>query len=294
MRERGFSLTEVLVALLLMTSISLALLKQQWQINRLRMQVQRQNMLWLQESNQREQGLTLLECLLGLTLALLLMTFVMQQYLQIKQQSDLAVQAMTQSSRLHTVLDMFRRKGHQAGFAACLPINHLVSFDHRTQKPLQTLEISLQPLSKLTFYRMSDDFATIGPTAAKDTFTVIGKWRPKQQHALIISDCQHAEVLEHYHMSAHDIHFSQTTMFSYHVPIYLGEWVTESFWVAKNVHGQSALFYMQHQHAEELLAEVNGMKAYLINRKRRHVLLVSMDLKTADPQISLAIWIPHL
>lgn len=294
MRERGFSLTEVLVALLLMTSISLALLKQQWQINRLRMQVQRQNMLWLQESNQREQGLTLLECLLGLTLALLLMTFVMQQYLHIKQQSDLAVQTMTQSSRFQTVLDMFRRRGHQAGFAACLPINHLVSFDHRTRKPLQTLEISLQPLSKLTFYRMSDDFATIWPTAAKDTFTVIGKWRPKQQHALIISDCQHAEVLENYHMSEHDIHFSQTTKFSYHAPIYLGEWVTESFWVSKNARGQSALFYMQHQHAEELLEEVNGMQAYLISRKRRHVLHVSMDFKAADPQISLAIWIHHL
>ncbi len=293
MRERGFSLTEVLVALLLMTSISLALLKQQWQINRLRMQVQRQNLLWLQESNQREQGLTLLECLLGLTLALLLMTFVMQQYLHIKQQSDLAVQTMTQSSRLQTVLDMVRRRGHQAGFAACLPIHHLVSFDHRTRKPLQTVEISLQPLSKLTFYRMSDDFVTVWPSAAKDTFTVIGKWRPHHQHALIISDCQHAEVLEKYYMSAHDIHFSQATRFSYHPPIYLGEWVTESFWVSKNAHGQSALFYMQHQHAEELLAGVNAMQAYLTNRKRRHVLHVSMDLKTAE-SLSLAIWMHHL
>jgi prepilin-type N-terminal cleavage/methylation domain-containing protein len=33
MRERGFSLTEVLVALLLMTSLSLALLKKQWAQN---------------------------------------------------------------------------------------------------------------------------------------------------------------------------------------------------------------------------------------------------------------------
>lgn len=293
MHKRGFSFMEILIALLLISSISLALLKQQWQINRVRMQVQRQNLRWLQESNQREQGMSLLECLLGLGLALLLITLVMQQYLQIKQQSYLAVQAMTQSSRLQMVVDLLRRRGHQAGFTPCLPIAHLASFDHQTRKPLQTVEINQQPFSKLTFYRMSDNFVPVLPLPGKDTFTLLGKWRPRPQHALIVADCQHAEVLNAYQINAHEIRFSQATRFAYHVPVYLGEWLTESFWVSTNKRGQPALFYMQHQHAEELLSEVHGMQGDLASHKQHRVLRIIMDLEATKP-LSLVIRMYHL
>ena len=153
MEERGFSFIEILVALLLTTSISLALLKQQWQIHRWRIQIQHQARIWLQESNQREQGLSILECMLGLTLALSLLTLLMQQYLQIKQQTYSMAQTMLQASRLQMVVDLLRGSGHQAGFTPCLPIGYLYSFDHRSRRRLQAIEVSLEAsFSSSDFY----------------------------------------------------------------------------------------------------------------------------------------------
>lgn len=52
--NNGFSLLEVLVSLLLVTSTSLALLKQQWQMSQLVMQLQQQEIVLRAEDSRRE------------------------------------------------------------------------------------------------------------------------------------------------------------------------------------------------------------------------------------------------
>lgn len=56
--SRGFSLTEVLISLLLMTTVSLLLLKHQWQISQLFNQTLNSLLSCFQESNFLEQGIS--------------------------------------------------------------------------------------------------------------------------------------------------------------------------------------------------------------------------------------------
>ncbi len=278
MEERGFSFIEILVALLLTTSISLALLKQQWQIHRWRIQIQHQARIWLQESNQREQGLSILECMLGLTLALSLLTLLMQQYLQIKQQTYSMAQTMLQASRLQMVVDLLRGSGHQAGFTPCLPIGYLYSFDHRSRRRLQAVELSRQDPFTLTYYRMSSGFVSLSPSLGQHEFFLLNKLRPHPKQPVIIADCQHAEVLDAYQIGPHSIQFSQALHYTYHPPIYLGEWLKESFYIAVNHNGQNSLFYQQNQHVDELMSDLQGISGYLEISQQKRWLHLNLDL----------------
>lgn len=277
MEQRGFSFIEILVALLLTISISLALLKQQWQMSRLRMQIQQQDLIWLQESNRRERGLSILECMLGLALALSILTLLMQQYLQIKQQTYQAMQTLLQISRMHTVVNLLRESGHQAGFTPCLPLGALRSFDHRSEQPLFMYNWNPQA-EKLSFYRMSSQFVSVSPSTRRNIFVTSGHFIPHLHQPVILSDCQHAEVVEGYEMGSHTIQFSQALKYRYHAPIFLGEWLSETFWVKANAHGQQALFYQKHHHAEELLTGMQSMQGYIETKNHHSWVHLSMNL----------------
>lgn len=274
MEERGFSFIEILVALLLSTSISLALLKQQWQINRLRHQLQAQMEHSLRDHNQREQGLSILECMLSLGLALSLMTILLHQYLQIKQQTQETARVMLQASRLQTVMAVLRQAGHQAGFTPCLPLDALRTFDHRNRQPLHAIDLGGQ----LTLHRMSSAFARVAVQTSPRQFELLTPIGLQAHHPIIIADCQHAEVLEQYQRSSHTLWLLRALHFKYHFPIYIGEWVTESFSIHPNKHGQSALYYQQGQHSEELLTEVHMMQSKFEAERPLHWLHLELDL----------------
>lgn len=277
MEQRGFSFIEMLVALLLTISISLALLKQQWQMSRLRIKIQQQDLIWLQESNRRELGLSILECMLGLALALSILTLLMQQYLQIKQQTYHATQTMLQISRMHTVVNLLRESGHQAGYTPCLPLGALRSFDHRTGEPLLMFNWNPQTMA-VTFNRMSSQFVSLSPSTRRNIFLVSGHFIPHLHQPLMLSDCQHAEVVEGYDIGSHKIQFSQPLKYRYHFPIFLGEWLSETFWVKANARGQQALFYQKHHHAEELLTGMQSMQGYVETKNQRSWMHLSMSL----------------
>lgn len=292
MEERGFSLIEVLVTLILITSISLALLKQQWQISRLRIQIQQQNLTWLQEHNHKEQGFSILECLIGMTIALTILTIFMQQYVQIKQQTELSRQNIQQLSRMQTVLQILENSGHQAGFTPCLPIAHLQTFDHRNGQTLQAFHLEIAESFKLTLQRMAH-FVPVLSHSESHSFTVLDQWRPRAHVPLIIADCQHAEVLDGYQIKSNAIQFFQNLKFKYHPPIYLGEWLTESFWVKPNLTGKPALFYQVHQQAEELWTDVQKMQAYVETKRPYPLLHISFDI-AKDKPISYLIRLYHV
>lgn len=275
MDDRGYSFMEILVALLLSISISLALLKQQWQINRWRLHIQQQSQLWLQESNHREQGLSLLECMLGLSLILGLLALLMQQYLQVKQQTDSMQQMMLQASRLQTVAALLRNSGHQAGFTPCLPLGSLHSFDHRSRQRLQALELVQTDPFTLIYNRMSSPFVALSTSDRENQFFLLDKITLHPNQPVIIADCQHAEVFDTYQMRPHSIQFSQDMHYTYHAPIYLGAWLQESFRVTLNKRGQHGLFYQQNQHSDELLTHLQGLSGYLemSKPKRLHLKL---------------------
>ncbi len=292
MKERGFSLSEILVSLLLITSISLALLKQQWQMHRLQIRITQQEADWLHQMNERERGSTVLEYMLGLTLALAIMSVLIQQYLQIKHQCYTAEQAIAQTARLQVVFDLLRRRGHQAGFTPCLPIKRLMTFDQRNQHNLPTLLLESIPVPKLSFYRMSSSFGQLQPISGSGQFELIGEPISNPNHPVIIADCQHAEVHDAYQISGRHIQFSHALRFNYQPPIYWGEWLEETFLVKPNAQGQSALWYQQHQHMDELLPGVRALHGQLISRQGQQVLVLKLDVSPNKP-MPLVIRITH-
>ncbi|MGV3740034.1 MAG: PulJ/GspJ family protein [Gammaproteobacteria bacterium] len=292
MEERGFSFIEVLVTLILITSISLALLKQQWQISRIRMQIQQQNLSFLQKHNHKEQGVSILECLIGMTIALTILTVFMQQYVQIKQQTELSRQNMQQFSRMQIVLQILENSGHQAGFTPCGPLAQLQTFDHRNGQILRALNLEKVESFKLTLQRMVH-FIPVLNHSESNSFTLLDQWRPRVHTPLIISDCQHAEVLDGYQIRFNTIQFFQNLKFKYHQPIYLGEWLAESFWTKTNLSGKPALFYQMHHQAEELWTDAPKMQAYVENKQPYPLLHINLDVATDRP-ISYLIRLYHV
>ena len=291
MDDRGFSFMEILVALLLSISISLALLKQQWQINRWRLQIQQQTQNWLQESNHREQGVSLLECMLALSLAIGLMMLLLQQYLQIKHQTDAMRQTVLQASRLQTVTALLRNSGHQAGFTPCLPIRYLHSYDHRSRHRLQALDLIQRDPFTLIFYRMASPFVGLTPGDQGNQFLLLEPIMLHPGQPVIIADCQHAEVFEAYQKGAHTIQFLQALHYAYHAPIYFGEWLQESFSVTVNKRGEYALLYQQNQHGDELLTNLSAMSGDLEMSNPKHLHL-KLGLRQGH-QIPLTIRLEH-
>ena len=95
---------------------------------------------------------------------------------------------------------------------------------------------------------------------------------------MIIADCQHAEVLDAYQIGPHSIQFSQALHYTYHPPIYLGEWLKESFYIAVNHNGQNSLFYQQNQHVDELMSDLQGISGYLEISQQKRWLHLNLDL----------------
>ncbi|HVT62551.1 MAG TPA: prepilin-type N-terminal cleavage/methylation domain-containing protein, partial [Legionellaceae bacterium] len=159
MNKRGFSLSEVLIALMLMVSISLALLKQQWQITRLRVQIEKQAQDFLSEKNAWEKGcdkikqcgMSLLELMIALGLSLSMMTLLMQEYMQIQAHYQRTEKIIDDITQLQFVLNFISDQIHQIGFTPCVPLRLLRTFDHRSSHALKTLQFDAQMPSKITF-----------------------------------------------------------------------------------------------------------------------------------------------
>ncbi|PJD91412.1 MAG: hypothetical protein CK424_07260 [Legionella sp.] len=307
MTERGFSLSEVLIALLLMISISLALLKQQWQIHRLYVQMKRQNQHWLELSNARERseedqalfqrGFSLIECMIGLALSLSMMTLLMQEYMQISQLFHRTVVAVDHGARLQFVLNMIRHKGHQAGFTPCLPLYQLVSLDHRTGRALSTLTFDDRNPSKISMYRMQSTYVLVDAIEKQYRVYTSEKLSVHPQSPVIIADCHHAEVHTRYHLIPSHSHtvieFSKDLAFHYREPIYVGEWVEESFGLNPKRQSQSGLFYQYHHHTDELMPEVTHLHWQLQRYQGQSVAHLEMDTKE-QRHILLDIKMHHL
>lgn len=264
--ERGFSLSEVVVSLLLVTSISLALLKQQWHLHRLMLQTQLQVKVWQQTDNDRERGMSvkeqrgtsILELLIGLVLALGIVAGLLQQYLQIKHQFQDLQTVIDHLSRTQLVVDFVRMSVQKAGFTPCLPINHLQTIDHRTHRPLESIHWQSNDPSRLQVFSMRDNFVEVTRIAYQQKIYTSSVMSKSTHSPLIIADCYHAEVYQDYVIEDAKIVLAHPLTYTYHAPIYLGEWRDASFLMRPNRDGKLSMFY-DHLHSEELLSDLDGM-----------------------------------
>lgn len=250
--ERGFSLSEVLVSLLLIVSVSCTLLKQQWQFHRMVNQNKLQALHWLQTSNTDERGMSLLELLFALGLGFSLILFSTQLFLNIEQQFLKTQFDVQQTARWQLSLSLMRRVIQHSGFTPCLPLNALRTLNKDTHQPLQSLRIEKENPSVIHSYRMGDNFSMI--QSIVDQNQVVLDEPRLLSPPLLIADCFHAEVIEAVRQHGRSVFVQQPLVFHYEPPIYVGEWQDLIFGLRP-----THQLYYKHKHREILMSSVHTL-----------------------------------
>lgn len=268
--ERGFSLSEVLVSLLLVVSLSLVLLKQQWQLHRIANQTKLQAQRCLETSNARERGMSLVELMVALTLALSIITLVMQLYAATFQQFLETETTLTQTSRLHVSLDLMRSVIQQAGFTPCLPIGALQTIT------LHALALDPNDSSVMTTYRMGDGFVSVSRIMNAHQLAIANPHHITLHGPLLIADCHHAEILSDFEQQGTTVRLKQPLAFSYYPPTYLGEWESVAFGL------KTHRLYYYHKHRETLMTGVQALSWRIVSRLGHTVVHGDIQLEQAS------------
>jgi hypothetical protein len=219
------------------------------------------------------RGFTLLELTISCFLASVLMAFFMQQVFQFKRQSQVMHHQMNETMEIQWLIDFMRSRVYKAGFTPCRQLEDLIRIDTRA-KPgtLRSIELNAKQDGFL-LHHMDDDVLQIESQMNASTFRVHST-HIKKEHPVLVSDCYHAEV----HTVAQVSHQGDDTVivlkepliYDYPKPFYLGEWVTEAFFL-RNIGDNKALFYQYHR-VDQLMPHVRSFKVKL-GKARSHFLL---------------------
>jgi prepilin-type N-terminal cleavage/methylation domain-containing protein len=260
-KNHGFSLIEVLVSLFLVASISLLLLKQQWHSRQLLQQVINRYATITQTDNELERkqhGFGILELFISLMLSCLLISGLIQQYIQIKRQVIFVEKQISTEDDLELISQLMRTSIRKAGFTPCSAINNLTAFDSRSSRN-NLLAVEARH-DEINISRMSDNFTSNFSYTNSKEIMLLKNFTTKKIRQLMIADCYHAEV-QNIDVVKNDSHgilvrFHKPLKFSYKPPIYIGEWVEESFFIKTNQRGIKSLYYKSH-HTDELSSLVH-------------------------------------
>ncbi len=214
----------------------------------------------------RQQGIGLPELLIGFFLSTLLMTIMMQHVLHAKQQSRAIFVVMEESFELQWLSDFIRSRVRSAGFTPCLRIDHLVGFDARVKsESLAAIEVSTAPDTRLMIHRMSDEGEAILRQISPNEL-LIGPQTVHVGRPVLIADCYHAEVHDVERITKHEegyvVTLKEPLVFHYASLVYLGEWVSESFFIRALADGKRALFYQLYR-VDQLTPRVHDFSAEL-------------------------------
>ncbi len=240
----------------------------------------------------KQRGLGLTEIVIGIFLASIIMTALMQHYLKCKQQYKHSQKLLETAFELQLVSDLIRDSVRSAGFTPCLSINALKTIDRRSDKRnLTALEIISRKSQTLHSHRMSENFASILEFLDPRSLLVTSEADFLKQQTILIADCYHAEVQEILSMQKSAtgtlLTVKKPLAFTYTNPVYVGEWLEEAFFVQKNRRNKLALFY-QLDHTEELTSLVNHLTILRKNSLGKTFLQVILSLDKA-PEIHLEV-----
>lgn len=280
-KNHGFSMTEVLISIFLVASISLVLLKEQMQVNLILFKSIKHAEFLIESANNLElkkSGFSILELFITLLLASLLISGLLQQYIQTKRQYIFVKKQFEKEIELQFVSQLMRNSIRKAGFTPCLSINHLKAFDNRDR--LKRLQALTYEEDRISINRMSDDFITLPTISGQQQIKLPSKL--KRFKNIILADCYHAEVqtVEVVIKNKYEqiVRLQKPLAFKYQPPIYLGEWVEESFFIKTNNKGIGSINYHR-EHTEELSALIHTM-AVKISASLVHLTLGLDDKKS--------------
>lgn len=226
-----------------------------------------------------QRGISLPELLVALLLSSFLTLLLVQHYLNIKKQYRHIQTALDKNLELQLVTDLLRNSMREAGFTPCSNINHLI-----TVEPIQGLKalaaIKLEE-SSLQISRMSERFDNVLQVITPSSLLITSQYMLQAKQEILIADCYHAEVQTISEVikqpSGQLIMLTRPLAFTYHLPIYAGEWLEEFFFIRTNSHHKNTLFYKR-SHAEELTTFVQSLSVQTENNKGKTLVKVTLGL----------------
>ena len=239
-----------------------------------------------------QEGLGLPELFIALLLSSIIMTGLMHHYLSAKKQYGDIQKKLERSIDLQLVTDLMRDSIRRAGFTPCLSIERLVTRDQRSEfKRLAAFEISSDSKKPwLRVNRMNEHFDTVLQVMSPTQILATKVQLLYQDQSILIADCYHAEVQKISKIERTSkgqvLTLTKPLAFQYHPPIYIGEWLEETYFIRRGHNGENALFY-HYQHTEELTIAVHELLARLIKHKEHTLLQVILSIPKEDSAIKI-------
>lgn len=181
------------------------------------------------------QGFSLTELLVCFFLSMLLIAILLQHVLSVSRTHQHIHDVLDEATELQWVFDVMRARIHHAGFTPCLGLNQLQTTDTRdSSESLQAIEV--QAGTHLLIRKMDEAHFGLARRLTPDTLRV-RDFGLKPDRPVIIADCVHAEVhdVESFYHTSEGLLIQLKTplVFDYSSEIYLGEWISESFFFRK-------------------------------------------------------------
>ena len=218
-----------------------------------------------------QSGMGLSEVLISLFLASLIMTTLIQLYLSNKRQYLEAQEILEANFDLQWVGDLLSDSIRRAGFTPCLGIDQLETTDTRNfGKRVASIKIESHPKQWIQINRMSEAFSEITHFQSPTQIIVPSSTLFKEQHPLLIADCEHAEIHQILSVdklaNGYLITLTQPLMYSYAATSYVGEWLEEKWFIKANASGNKTMHYKLFQ-TEELTSLIHSFE---IKNERVH------------------------
>ncbi|MCX7115580.1 MAG: hypothetical protein NTW08_06710 [Gammaproteobacteria bacterium] len=176
-------------------------------------------------------GVSLIELMIAGSLSSFLV-LALWQGLAIHQQTYRVMnQQLTDDVDLVMVSSMLTERIHHAGFTPCLSLAKLVTSDE-AKATLLPYQID-NAAHRLTLNRMARGYQDGIKVLGDRQLSVASATVFDLNRVYLIADCSHAELVRVSSHTSNTLTMQQPLRFSYAPPIFLGEWISESFDVVK-------------------------------------------------------------
>lgn len=234
--------------------------------------------------NKAQCGFSMAEVCISLFIGAFLLTGLVSTYTQSRlhyQQNQIWVD---QQMELLWVNQLLVNAIHQAGFTPCARLNQL-----KTAAGIKAIETLGMNGSGLKLARMSETFTQVRSIEAAQRLHLGEPGHFKVSRPILVADCWHAEVqgLAAVEKKGGEqiLTLRNPLVFNYQQPVYVGEWLEESWFVKASSATQSVLYY-QRDKPEPLSSLLNY---FTVNLKRNR-LEFSLG-SSAEQSINTMVWL---
>lgn len=228
-----------------------------------------------------QNGFSLIEILLALFISSIILSMLIQFYVNNRNQYLKAQKQLSQQFEVQWVGELMANSIRRAGFTPCINVDRLEGVDRRTLgNMVQAVVVNNQSIQ---INRMEDDFI---PLKAMKGASVLLLTKPlNTKFPIIIADCQHVEIneIETIERLAQGfvVTLSKPLWFTYDDTAYVGSWLEERWFIKKNAFGKPSLYYHLFQ-TEELSPYIHALKVHEGHLKNKRFFEVALSLENEN------------